>query len=274
MRCLRSSFKVFNGLYIEAVCPMFFRGDQMLRRRVDWSGVPANLQQESWTFWMSELTASQASVVALLSWPSCLCRDSLQRQIFATCLRPKTRPCSWSLLYLCAISVLSLCYLSDICTAFWNTNKKSVLSLCYLCAISMLSLRFLSAIWSLPVKISLAISLLYRSKLATLNVLFVCCESEHAHVAHGSRKALDKKTHVHNGKTMACFQHRSGVATTRAVWPLPYSGVTAKKALQLPSTFSSVTLMVRVDKWLAPIQITSFPCKFWCPTFWCLSKHG
>jgi hypothetical protein len=81
----------------------------------------------------------------------------------------------------------------------------------------MRSLRFLSAIWSLPVKISLAISLLYRSKLATLNVLFVCCESEHAHVAHGSRKALDKKTHVHNGKTMACFQHRSGVAATRAV---------------------------------------------------------
>ena len=121
---------------------------------------------------MSELTASQASVVALLSWPSCLCRDSLQRQIFATCLRPKTRPCSWSLLYLCAISVLSLCNLSDICTAFWNTNKKSMLSLCYLSDIC-------TAFWNTNKKSVL--SLCYRcyrmkfaGKSAVLSLCYLC----------------------------------------------------------------------------------------------------
>ena len=114
----------------------------------------------------------------------------------------------------CAISVLSLCDLCYLCAI-------SVLSLCYLCAISMLSLRFLSAIWSLPVKISLAISLLYRSKLATLNVLFVCCESEHAHVAHGSRKALDKKNTCTQWKDNGMFstqkrrgRNQSGVTAT------------------------------------------------------------
>ena len=137
----------------------------------------AGLQQESWTFWMSELAASQASVVALLSWPSCLCRDSLQRQIFATCLRPKTRPCSWSLLYLCAISVLSFWYLY--CLLKYKQRAISVLSFWYLYCLSKCKQRAISVLSMLSNeicrKIGCAISVL--SMLSLLSLCYLCAIS-------------------------------------------------------------------------------------------------